>query len=445
MSGEGERGAPGASASAPLGATIAAWIALIVFVLGLAGALYLSTQAANLRARARTANSTGDAARTLSGDLTAAQNAQRGYLLTGDEAFLQPYYLSRVAAEADFKALANLASGDARHAKRLSALKPLVQYKIGELEQTIDLARAGRRDAALAIVSSAANRNAIAALSAGLDEIGATAGVELAQTRAAIDRNSLWQQTVIIASIVLVLFLATIVARTRTRMLRDLASQNLLLEERVRERTAALEARSKRVETLIQDVSHRVGNSLSLVTSFLDLQARQSKSEEVKTALAAARQRVFSIAAAQRRMRLAMDSDTVDSQPFFEALIDDFRHALPDARISIETDIQNVALASQDASAFGVIINELLANAIKHAWAPNETGALSVTFAQQDGNNVLRVSDDGAGGGREDDTGGLGKVLVQSLVQSIKGALETKPAREDGARPGLAATVRAPV
>ena len=138
-------------------------------------------------------------------------------------------------------------------------------------------------------------------------------------------------------------------------------------------------------------------------------------------------------------------SDTVDSQPFFEALIDDFRHALPDARISIDADIQNVALDSQDASAFGVIINELLANAIKHAWRPGETGALSVTFAQRGGENVLGVSDDGHGGGRDDSAAGLGKVLVELLVQSIKGALETTPACEDAARPGLTATIRAPM
>jgi two-component sensor histidine kinase len=239
--------------------------------------------------------------------------------------------------------------------------------------------------------------------------------------------------------------LLLIVASARTRLLRDLAQQNLLLEERVRERTATLEARTKRIETLIQDMSHRIGNSLSLVTGFLDLQARASKSEEVKGALSAARQRVFSIASAQRRMRLAMDTDTVEAASFFETLIEDFRNALPDDRIEITAEIAPVSVSSQDASAFAVIINELLANAIKHAWPGGETGTLNVKFAREGDDHVLRVTDDGQGSNREDSSGGLGKILVESLVQSLDGSLTMTPINEGSDRPGLLCIVRAPV
>ena len=187
----------------------------------------------------------------------------------------------------------------------------------------------------------------------------------------------------------------------------------------------------------MQDMSHRIGNSLSLVTGFLDLQARASKSEEVKSALAAARQRVFSIASAQRRMRLAMDSDTVESVGFFDTLIEDFRNALPDHRISIVASIAPGSLPSQDAIAFGVILNELIANAIKHAWDPGDQG-------EQDA-RVMMVKDDGRGQVREDTTGGLGQVLIQSLIQSLHGQIKHERVRDDAERPGLRVTVRAPV
>jgi two-component sensor histidine kinase len=275
--------------------------------------------------------------------------------------------------------------------------------------------------------------------------INNSADHDLTRARARVDALSFYLKLDIIASILLGVALLAIVARARTRLLRDLADQNLLLEDRVKERTAALEARSRRIETLLQDMSHRVGNSLSLVTGFLDLQARASRTDEVKRALAAARQRVSSIASAQRRMRLAMDSDTVESESFFSALIDDLRQTVPDDRIAIRASIARVSLASQDASAFGVILNELLANALKHAWSPTDAGAVTVAFTQSESENILSVVDDGRGHDREDGAAGLGRILVESLVQSIDGALETGPVSADPDRPGLSCVVRAPI
>mgnify|MGYP000958546767 CR=1 FL=1 len=427
------------------GQVAALWAGFALFLLGLASALYLSFQLGEIRVKGRHQADIQEASRNLLMALVDSEDGQRGFLLTGNEDYLEPYYVSRVTMQADYQTLKSLLAADSEHAARLAALQPLLEYKIGELEQVIDLKRQKRSNEALRIVGGETNRTSTVKLRAEILAINGDAGASITAIRAQLDRATIAQQTIIMGAIILGLGLVTIVARARTRLLRSLANQNLMLEERVRERTVTLEERTKRVETLIQDMSHRIGNSLSLVTSFLDLQARQSKSEEVKTALAAARQRVFSIATAQRRMRLAMDSDTVEARHFFETLIDDFRHSLPDDRITIETELRNVALKSQDASAFGVILNELLANAAKHAWNASERGSISVIFTQIDEENVLRISDDGRGGGRQDSAGGLGQVLVQSLVQSMKGTLETAPVTNDPERPGLCAVVRAPV
>lgn len=420
-------------------------IGFVLFLLGLGAALYLSLMGDAIRKQARLNSEIQMASRDLLSAMQDSETSQRGFLLTGDERYLEPYFISRISLQAIYQDLVDKTADSPAQAKRVDELKPLVNSKLAELETTINLTQRGRKDEALAIMRADSGRQLSIAMRERIDAIHHVEADALTAARARIDRYALMLQADIIATIALGIALLLIVANARTRLLRDLAQQNLLLEERVRERTAILEARTKRIETLIQDMSHRIGNALSLVTGFLDLQARASKSEEVKSALSAARQRVFSIASAQRRMRLAMDTDTVDAASFFETLIEDFRHALPDERIMITADIAPVSVSSEDASAFAVILNELLANAIKHAWPSGEHGALAVKFAREGDDHVLRVTDDGQGSNREDSSGGLGKILVESLVQSLQGTLSMAPIKKGSDRPGLLCIVRAPV
>src|SRR5690606_27952088 len=96
-----------------------------------------------------------------------------------------------------------------------------------------------------------------------------------------------------------------------------LLSEKELLEQRVSERTAELEKERaiaererQRVEILLQDSNHRIGNSLATVSSLLGLQLRQTRSEEARSALSAARDRVQTVSTAHRRLRLGEDMES---------------------------------------------------------------------------------------------------------------------------------------
>jgi two-component sensor histidine kinase len=421
------------------------WFGFVLLVAALAGALFVAAHGASIRNQARDYLDVQTASRDLLNAMLDSETAQRGFLLTGDERYLEPYFFSRINLQATYRSLEERSTADPDQARRAQALRPLVASKVSELENTISLARQGRREEALRIVTSNSGKQLMDELRRRIAEVHDQSGQALARARARLDANGALLQSLIIATIVIGVGLLAIITRARSQMLASLSEQNLRLEERVRERTSILEARTKRIESLLQDMSHRIGNSLSLVTGFLDLQARASKSEEVKSALAAARQRVFSIASAQRRMRLAMDVDTVEALGYFGALIDDFHAALPDDRIAIDAHIADISLSSQDASAFGVILNELLANAVKHAWGEGERGQIKIAFSHEGNDHIMRITDDGRGSKREDSSGGLGKILVESLVQSIQGTLTIAPASQDARRPGLVCTVRAPV
>src|SRR5690606_7440274 len=79
----------------------------------------------------------------------------------------------------------------------------------------------------------------------------------------------------------------------------------------------------QRVEALLQDTNHRVGNSLATVSSLLALQVMRSRSDEVRDALEAARLRVHAIASAHRRLRLGDDLESASASEFLTAVIED--------------------------------------------------------------------------------------------------------------------------
>lgn len=230
-----------------------------------------------------------------------------------------------------------------------------------------------------------------------------------------------------------------------------LAQENALLELRVKERTNELETATlyaekerQRVEFLLQDASHRIGNSLATVSSLLSIQINQSKDNEVKSALTIARDHIQTIATAHRRLRLSDDMDTTDTKEFFETVINDIKLSLPkqkQASITINTDIESFDMSARDATTLAIITGELITNAVKHAFAPQKQGTISVMLkGQEDGSLRLVVEDDGRGFAADMDKAkrsgskGLGHLIISKLSMQFnaKPIYETK--QNGGAR-----------
>ncbi len=412
------------------------WAAAGLFALNALLTIFLTDHARRQQEWVRHTLEVRNATQALLSQVQDAENAQRGFLLTGDNDYLERGLYARASVPNTLRTLAELAIDNPTQAARVAALKPLIERRLGVIENVITLYRSGKPEAALARVRDGQGRRMMDQIRLDIGQIDRQERRLLDQRRKEADAALTLSASAILLTLLAATALVALSVRARGRALRELQSANALLEDRVLERTATLEARTRRVETLIQDMSHRVGNALSLVTGFLDLQARASRSEEVKAALAAARQRVFSIASAQRRMRIAMDSDSVEVESYFGSIVDDFRANLPDDRIHVSQTFTPETLPSEDAAAFGVILNEWLANAAKHAFGAGEPGAITVAFGRRDGARVLSVCDDGYGVPAEDAAGGLGRILVESLATSLRARIENERAREDPHRPG---------
>jgi two-component sensor histidine kinase/CHASE3 domain sensor protein len=388
--------------------------------------------------------------------ITDAETGQRGYILTQDERYLVPYEQAMGAIDATYNTLIKLLEGARDKQVIIAGLRDEIARKEQEMAESIRLARTGELEAALAMVRSDTGQALMEHIRATLRGFIAEEDARLVERNLDVERYRQWLVGTILAALAgsatlaYALFTRTqaqVSALARTRRL--LQEQNEQLEAMVRERTAETEeARAhaererERVETLLQDTNHRIGNSLATVSSLLGLQMTRSKSAEVKTALEAAQSRVHAIASSHRRLRLGADLETANAAEFLEAVIADLQGTQTGAeKVKFVVECEPLVIKARDATTVGIIIGELVTNALKHAF-PNGDGSIWVKFANIDGILTLSVEDDGAGlpEGDEPGGGGLGSMIIRQLAQQF-GGQPAYAAREGG---GTVVTVSLP-
>jgi two-component system, sensor histidine kinase PdtaS len=197
-------------------------------------------------------------------------------------------------------------------------------------------------------------------------------------------------------------------------------------------------------DLLLQEASHRFNNELTMLTALLRLQARGLEDEAARAALGSTADRVHVLGKVHERLRRVNQNAAVDTREFITSLCDDLKVALVGLRpISLKVQVESHLLAQERAVPIGLIINELLTNALKYAFPEERAGAVSVHFAREDQLFCLKVTDDGIGimSDRPPDGSGLGQRLVRSMVCQLEGSYDIVP---DAGAPGTVATVRFP-
>jgi two-component sensor histidine kinase len=152
----------------------------------------------------------------------------------------------------------------------------------------------------------------------------------------------------------------------------------------------------------------------------------RSKSEPVRLALEAARLRVHAVASAHRRLRLGDDLETASADEFLLAVIEDIADTqVNEERVKIVSDLAPIEVGARDATTLGILVGELVTNALKYAFPAERGGTIAVTLGR-DGNGVpvLSVRDDGVGLPPAEESGepGLGSVIVRQLSEQFGGA-----------------------
>jgi len=381
-----------------------------------------------------------NAARELTNALNQAEANQRGYLLTGDPQFLAPYREATSSIDARVEALLGMTADDPGQTAKVASITGDIASKMAEMARTVELVADARRPEAQRLTETGMGARLMAEVTETLEAFIAEENQKLEARNAAIDHSRVGLVAALIAALAAAVILAyALLSRTQRQVsaltLRHhgLLSQNEALEAEVAERTKAIEeARAfaeherQRVETLLQETNHRIGNSLATVSSLLALQMMRSPAEEVKKALEAARLRVHAIASAHRRLRLGDDLESASADEFLETVIGDIAATQPDAgRIAIESRIEPITVSARDATTLGILVGELVTNALKYAFPDDRAGTITVRLyrSAEGGTTVLEVGDDGVGlpPGQAGFEKGLGSVIVRQLAGQFGG------------------------
>lgn len=384
--------------------------------------------------------------------LAQAESAQRGFLLTHDKRYLAPFDTALADADRHLAALVGQLADNEAQSATLAALALPYEDKKAEMASTITFSQAGDTDAALKVLNSDAGVVLMERLRDGIEAfISSEDDLLYAQNNDVSRSRQLLILTIILGLSGGALLASALLSRSQRRVTalsrqsNALLGQNEELEQHVAARTVELEeARQhsererERVETLLRDTNHRIGNSLATVSSLLALQMMRSDSEEVKAALEAARDRVHAIASGHRRLRLGDDLESTRADDFLDAVVEDFRetHAGTGA-VKVISHFAPAVINARDATSIGIIVGELLTNALKHGFANGRAGTISVaTEVGGDAGFQLSVEDDGHGFASPPAQGGsgLGSIIVKQLASPFGGEPHYEPRSGGGTR-----------
>lgn len=173
---------------------------------------------------------------------------------------------------------------------------------------------------------------------------------------------------------------------SRRRLNNSLRENNSLLNQ-------ALEDR----EILIKEVHHRVKNNLQIITSLLNLQARHVTHPEAKIALEDGRNRIRSIALIHQDLHREMQLTGIQSKKYIENLLRNLQLTFRAKRVELKTAIEDIVINEEMMVLVGLVINEAITNAYKHAFPNGNKGEIALKFISTPTHYNLEITDNGKG------------------------------------------------
>jgi two-component sensor histidine kinase len=205
------------------------------------------------------------------------------------------------------------------------------------------------------------------------------------------------------------------------------------IEDVTRQRTLEREMEEllRQKDVLLEEMQHRIANSLQIIASIILMKARTVQSEETRLHLHDAHSRVMSIAAVQEHLHASGASGPVEIKPYLSKLCETLASSMiGDIRpISLKVSGDGGSATSRQAECLGLIVTELVMNALKHAFSNDKSdGRITVGYDAAGMNWKLSVADNGIGrpdGVFAQPKAGLGTSIVKALAQQLGAQVET--------------------
>ena len=191
-----------------------------------------------------------------------------------------------------------------------------------------------------------------------------------------------------------------------------------------------LEMLAARQAVLLREVNHRVANSLQLISSLIELQARRADAGGARRCCGHAAERIEAVSQVHRRLYTSDDVQFVEMDEYLAGLVEELRRATEagEAGPRIELSAEPVRVETDKAVPIGLIVNELVTNALKYAYPAGQGGSIRVALRRLHRDALrLVVEDDGIGLPEQPASAkgsGLGSTIVAAMAQSVRASVE---------------------
>lgn len=223
------------------------------------------------------------------------------------------------------------------------------------------------------------------------------------------------------------------------------ALDNFRLRKEKEETDRLLVAAKDRAELMVAEMNHRIANSLALVSAMIRMQMNSESLQETRSALAETQSRIAAIAGVHRSLYTSENVGTVELSTYISSLTSDLKNAAPSATaVDITTQLEPMTVSADRAVAIGVIVTELITNALKYAYADG-AGQIRVKLGQTDDQCLLIIEDDGVGidESSQPKGTGLGTKLIKAMSQSLSATTTYDRCNVSGA-PGVSVHITWP-
>lgn len=201
------------------------------------------------------------------------------------------------------------------------------------------------------------------------------------------------------------------------------------LRRQVDKQTRELQKSLEEKETLLNEIHHRVKNSLSIVSGLIGLQIDSTDNKGARQVLQDSQSRIQSVALIHQKLYQLDSTDEVRLDIYVKDLVEAIHGTFAEytEAVDLKFDMDSVRLDVEKVIPCGLLINELVVNAFKHAFSKNSAGLLKVTLEQENGQIELSVADNGPGLPEDFSMGNsdsLGSMLIDTFASQLEAETE---------------------